>query len=134
MFCLGRSFRCLELSGWRCWEGSRYTQTTTGLAEESSWETSGCLQIVTEAVGVDVKSSECRELEARRRGSPAAEERQAHLVAGMNVWLKRASPRAPREHPSAHPHAASLVSLHPTESLNDVSVLLCLTDAPTKPH
>ena len=85
LFSLGRSFRCLELSGWRCWEGSRYTQTTASPAEESSRETSGCLQIVTEAVGVDVKSTECRELEARRRGSPAAEERQAHLVAGMNL-------------------------------------------------
>lgn len=85
MFCLGKSFRCLELSGWRCWEGSRYTQTTTGLAEESSRETSGCLQIVREAVGVDVKSTECRELEARRRGSPAAGEMQAHFMAGMNL-------------------------------------------------
>lgn len=43
------------------------------------------MQIVREAVGVDVKSTECRELEARRRGSPAAGEMQAHFVAGMNL-------------------------------------------------
>lgn len=34
------------------------------------------MQIVTEAVEVDVKTTECRELEARCRGLPAEEETQ----------------------------------------------------------
>ena len=87
-----------------------------------------------------MKSTECRELEARCRGPPAEEETQERgEPLGVSVSAQTRLPRAPREHPSVHvpapPLTASLVSfLHHTESLNDVFVLLCLTDAPTKPH
>lgn len=56
------------------------------------------MQIVTEAVEVDVESMKCRELEARCRGPPAEEKTPEHLVAGMNLSasqsrLKRAFPK-----------------------------------------
>lgn len=55
--------------------------------KKSSWETSSCVQIVTEAMEVVAFSEKCRELETKPWRPPADKETQQELVAGMCLSL-----------------------------------------------